>query len=242
MQRIHLLGIPIDALTEDEAVARLLSFVEEPKQHHVMTPNSEMLVEASKNTVFREVLQESSLNVPDSAGQLVMAQWTGQHLPERVTGIDTMESVCAVLPPDHPIFLLGAQPGVAERVSLLLKVRNPSLRIAGTYSGSPREEDAPSIIARIHAAAPRILFVAYGAPAQDVWIARHLKDLPSVRIAMGVGGAFDFIAGTQRRAPLFLQRLSLEWLWRLLREPRRWKRIWNAVVVFPILVLRRGRM
>lgn len=241
MPRIFLLGIPIDPVTRKEAVARIGEYLREEKQRHVMTPNSEMLVEASRNPAFGTLLNATALNLPDSAGLLWMAKLTGQSLPERVPGVDTVSALCGTLTEEHPVFFLGAAPGVAERAAATLKAKNPHLNIVGCFSGSPREEEAQAIVERIRAVSPHLLLVAYGAPAQDQWIERHLKDLPSVRVAMGVGGTFDFLAGTRKRAPSSLQKLGLEWLWRLFREPRRIRRIWNAVIVFPLLVLRYGR-
>lgn len=240
MSRIPLLGVPLDALTLEESLLRIRMLLEEPAPHHVTTPNSEMLVEATRNPAFHALLNTTALNLPDSTGLLWMARWTGQKLPERVTGVDTVIALCRGLPTEHPVFLLGAAPGVAERAAEKLIEMNPRLTVAGCFAGSPREEDAPEIVARINAARPHLLLVAYGAPAQDFWIAQHLKDLPSVRVAMGIGGTFDFLAGTRKRAPLLMQRLGLEWLWRLVQEPRRIKRILNAVFVFPILVLHHG--
>ncbi|MFA6523306.1 MAG: WecB/TagA/CpsF family glycosyltransferase [Candidatus Peribacteraceae bacterium] len=237
--KLTLLGIPIDAVTMDQAVSRILHLLESHRQHHVATPNSEMLVEASENEVFRRVLQTTSLNIPDGAGLLFAARFTGTRLPERVTGVDTFQHLCLVLTGEHPVFLLGARPGVAEKAAEILKSQNPRLKIAGTFAGSPKETDTREAIARINASNAAFLFVAYGSPAQELWIAKHLPSLTSVRVAMGVGGSFDFVTGVQKRAPVVFQKLRLEWLWRLIREPRRWRRIWNAVVVFPLMILRR---
>jgi N-acetylglucosaminyldiphosphoundecaprenol N-acetyl-beta-D-mannosaminyltransferase len=241
MARVQLLGVPLDPVTADEAVAALLDYVRSSAQHHVMTPNAEMLVAASRDARFRDLLNQTALNLPDSAGLLWMANWTHQYLPERVTGVDTVTSLCARLTPDQSVFFLGAAPGVAEKASIILRMKFPNLRIAGTYGGSPSTAEAPEIVERIQQASPSVLLVAYGAPAQDLWIDHHLKNLSSVRLAMGVGGTFDFIAGTQVRAPKLLQRLHLEWAWRVLLQPSRWKRILNAVIVFPLLVVRHGK-
>jgi N-acetylglucosaminyldiphosphoundecaprenol N-acetyl-beta-D-mannosaminyltransferase len=241
MERVQLLGIPIDALTASAAIERLYSFLEGESQHHVLTPNNEMLVEASRNPEFCDVLQESSLNLPDSTGLVVCARMTGQRLPARVTGVDTVMALCAKLPDSLPVFLLGAKEGIAKKAAEHLHAQNPHLQIVGTYSGSPRDDDAREICARINASQPRLLLVAFGAPRQDLWISRYLTELPSVRVAMGVGGTFDFLAGRVCRAPKLVRVLGLEWAWRFLLEPWRAKRMWNAVVVFPWLVLRYGR-
>jgi N-acetylglucosaminyldiphosphoundecaprenol N-acetyl-beta-D-mannosaminyltransferase len=241
MQRVSLLGVPVDPVTAGESLRRLHDFLEGERQHHVMTPNAEMLVHAARHPSFASLLRTTDLNLPDSAGLLWAARWTGQSIPERVTGADTVERLCASLREDQPVFLLGGKPGVAEKAGLILRSRNPKLRIAGTYAGSPRPEDAEEILRRIREASPRVLFVAYGAPAQDEWINAHLSSIPSVRLAMGVGGTFDFLAGIRTRAPLWMRTAHLEWAWRLLLEPSRWRRILNAVVVFPWLVVRYGK-
>lgn len=241
MPRILLLSVPVDAVTADEATARILQMLRESAQSHVMTPNNEMLVEAVHNAPFRTLLGRTALNLPDSTGLLLAARFTGQALPMRVTGVDTVERVCASLDASCPVFLLGGAPGVAEMAAGALVAKNPSLAVAGTFAGSPREEDAPAIVERINRSGARLLLVAYGAPAQDLWIDRHLPSLPSVRVAMGVGGTFDFLAGVQKRAPKAVRRLGLEWLWRLVHQPSRLPRIIRATVRFPLLVLRHGR-
>lgn len=241
-KKVFLLGVPLDPLTLNQAIERIRSFLKEPRFHHVVTPNSEMLVEASRNATFHSVLVAADLHLPDSVGLVKMAKRTGQHLPERVTGVDTVQRLLVDLPSEHGVFLLGAAPGVAEVAAKKLREKNPHLRIVGTFSGSPRMEEAPEILRTINAADPHLFLVAFGSPAQDLWIDRYKADLHGVRVAMGVGGTFDFLAGNVQRAPRIFRSMGLEWLWRLIQEPRRIKRIWNAVVIFPWLVFsRRGK-
>lgn len=241
MESIALLGVSIASVTMTEALQQLHTLLQDGRQHHVMTPNSEMLVAATRDAAFRAVLNAADFAVPDSVGLLWMARMTGQRLPVRIAGVDLLTRFLEELPAEHSVFLLGGGEGIAERAAVALRHGNPRLRIAGTYAGSPSPADAPAILAAIRAAAPAILLVAYGAPAQDVWIHEHLPSMPSVRLAAGVGGTFDFWAGQQRRAPAFLRAVGLEWLWRVLREPRRIGRIFTAVVLFPLLTLRYGR-
>ena len=238
MGRISLLGIPIDSLTKEEALTKLRSMLGGSAEHHVMTPNNEMLVESTKNAAFQSVLKGSDLNLPDSTGLLFAARLTGQSLYERVPGVDTVQELLKNLGPEHPVFFLGAAEGIADRAAAVMQKQNPRLKVAGCYSGSPRDS---GLVERINAAKPHLLLVAFGAPKQDLWIAHHLKQMPSVRVAMGVGGTFDFLAGKIRRAPGVLRALGLEWLWRLFQEPRRIGRILRAVIVFPLLVLRYGK-
>jgi len=159
------------------------------------------------------------------------------ELPERVTGVDLMERMCLLAAEKkHSIFLLGAADGVAEKTAEKLKQKYPELQIVSTFAGTPNEGDDKQIVEYINAFKPELLFVAYGAPKQELWIDRNLKHLDTVKVAIGVGGAFDFISGLQKRAPKFFQKYGIEWMYRLYRQPTRAKRIWNAVVKFPIKI------
>lgn len=238
MARVTLLGIPIDPLTMQEALNQLKAFLQSERPHHVMTVNSEMLVESTKNPKFRKVMQQTSLNLPDSHGVVWAAIKTGQQISERVAGVDCVSRLCEELTDDTPVFLLGAGEGISEKAANVLKAKNPHLNIVGAFAGSPSKEAANDIVSRINSARPTFLLVAYGAPKQDLWIHEYLPGLPSVRVAMGVGGTFDFLAGNKKRAPQWMRALGAEWLWRLVLEPRRIGRIVNAVVVFPWLVIR----
>src|SRR3989338_7744464 len=146
--RVALLGIPVDSVTQEEAVHTLHRFLDDGRARHVMTPNSEMLVWAAQNPAFHALLRRSAFNLPDSSGLLWMARWTGQKIAERVTGVDTVERLCAELTEEHPAFLLGGVAGVGGRASEILCARNPRLRVVGTCAGSPRAEDVEEILRR----------------------------------------------------------------------------------------------
>jgi len=216
----------------NEAVARVTEFVVNGGAHIVVTPNPEICLAAQGDAAFLEILNRADLAVPDGFGLLLVARILGAPLRERVTGVDLMNRIAeAAATRNWRIYLLGGEPGVAERAAQMLQNRFPALIIAGADAGEG------GVVERIRQAAPEILFVAFGAVKQEKWIAAHIAELPSVKVAMGVGGAFDFLAGKARRAPSFLRVLGLEWLWRLIIEPRRARRIWNAVVRFPIAVV-----
>ncbi len=240
MQRVTILGVPIDPVTMDQAIDRIRTMLNGGK-HHVMTPNSEMLVEAAQNAAFRSLLHTSALNVPDSAGLLWAARMTGQRISERIAGVDLVTELCTKLGSEHPVFLLGGRDGVGVRTGDMLRKKNPRLVIAGTFEGSPSEEDAAEIISRINDSGAHLLLVAYGAPKQDLWIGTHLHALHSVHVALGVGGTFDVVSGVVKRAPKFFRTLGFEWLWRVMHEPWRIGRILTATVRFPLLVLRYRR-
>lgn len=233
----------------------------------IVTPNPEMLLAASRNSEFMTVLNRAWMSIPDGIGILWAATFQEKArgkgramrflkalsslaalvfapsecreiFSERISGVDLMESLCsASRKHGTKIFLLGAKPGIAEKVKQFLEARHPEVRIVGTFSGSPHEDDFSAIQALIAETQPELLFVAYGAPAQELWIAKHLRELKPVKIAIGVGGAFDFLGGARKRAPKWMQKTGLEWLYRLIQEPSRLRRIWNATVKFPWKVM-----
>jgi N-acetylglucosaminyldiphosphoundecaprenol N-acetyl-beta-D-mannosaminyltransferase len=159
----------------------------------------------------------------------------GMKLKERVTGVDLFWALCKLSEDrGYRIFMLGGDPGVAKIAAQRVRLIHSKARIIYTYEGSPREtKKIRQLINHTH---PNILFVAWGAPKQDIWIAENLKKFHSPLVAIGVGGTFDFIAGVRARAPKWMQRLGLEWLYRLFQEPKRFGRIWTAVVRFPMAV------
>ncbi len=233
--RLSIFGVPIDAVTLLEATDRLCQMLQEEGQHHVLTPNPEMLLAARSNEIFCSVLQSSALNVPDGYGLILASLFLGNPLPERVAGIDLLTALCLRI--EGPVFLLGAEEGVAARAGEALRLQNPSLIIAGTHGGSPNPSEEEEILLKINASGAKLLFVAFGSPRQDLWIARNLTRMSGIRVAMGVGGSFDFLAGVRSRAPHWMRSVGFEWLWRLVQEPKRFRRILRAVFLFPLLVL-----
>lgn len=191
----------------------------------ICTVNPEFIMDAQDDPAFAAALRRADLRVPDGVGVLWAAKRQGVRLAERVTGSDGIYQIAQVAAAQGwRLFLLGAAEGVAARTAELLRARSPGLQVVGCYAGSPDEAAWPAIQAYLAAARPDILLVAYGHPRQDLWIDRHRHELPAA-VAIGVGGAFDFVAGVTRRAPLWIQRLGLEWLYRLIRQPWRWRRM-----------------
>jgi N-acetylglucosaminyldiphosphoundecaprenol N-acetyl-beta-D-mannosaminyltransferase len=221
---VDILGVRVDAVTYRDTLDIITRWIEQRTPHQIATANPEFVMAAQQDAVFRQVLAEADLCVADGVGLLWAARRLGVVLPERVTGSDLTPLVAQTAAQrGWRLYLLGAAPGVAERTAHLLEQQSPGLRIAGVYAGSPAAAEAPAIVQRVTEAQPDVLLVAYGAPAQDLWIARHKAEL-AVPVVMGVGGAFDHIAGVQRRAPLWVQRMHLEWLFRLATQPWRWRR------------------
>ena len=221
---ISILDIPVHDVTTVETLALIDQFVRERTPHQLCTVNPEFIMMAQQDTEFKRILNQSALNLPDGIGVLWAAQRVGHPLRERVAGSDLVGLIAdRAQRTGWRIFLLGAAEGVAERAAIILHARYPQTHIVGTYAGSPQVEDETDIIARIRLSGADILLVAYGAPQQDKWIARN-SEPTGVAVAMGIGGSLDFIVGTQQRAPRWMQRLGIEWLYRLVREPWRWRR------------------
>jgi N-acetylglucosaminyldiphosphoundecaprenol N-acetyl-beta-D-mannosaminyltransferase len=226
-RRIDILGIPVSIITYAEWLSLIGTWLAEERgtPHHVCTVNPEFLMIARSDSNFANILRRADLTVPDGVGLLWASRRLGQPLPERVTGSDGVPLIAERAAREGwSLFLLGAGQGVAQRAADELVRRYPGLKIAGVYSGSPAGNEEAGIVARVNASGADILFVAYGAPEQDKWIARNLPRL-HVTMAMGVGGAFDFIAGVVPRAPETMRRLGLEWLYRLYLQPWRFRRM-----------------
>jgi len=222
---IEILGVRIDDVTLDETMEAIATFIRSGCPHQIVTVNAEYLVAARRDPEFARVLRQSALNVPDSIGVVLAARWLGHPLRERVTGSDGIYHIARLCAErGFRLYLLGAAPGVAERVAAILGERYPGLDVCGTCSGSPRASEEHAIARRIRAAQADVLLVAYGQAPQEKWIARNLSRTGAL-VGIGVGGAFDFVAGVQRRAPPWMRRAGLEWVYRLVREPWRWRRM-----------------
>ncbi len=240
MTTVDILGVPINDTTYDAALARVQEFLREGGLHQIATVNPEFVVLAQTNAEFMRVLKQTCLNVPDGVGLLWAARRMGHPLRTRVTGQELVDLIAGLATKTGDgIFLLGARPGVAERAAESLKARHKGLHIAGCFAGSPLQTEDDQIVARVNQTGARILFVAYGPPQQELWLARNAARLQA-RVGMGVGGTFDTLAGIVPRAPGWMRQAGLEWLYRLVREPRRLKRQ-LAIPYFIWLVLTRAR-
>lgn len=226
--RVSLLNTRIDKVDLDDAVAQIDRFVRDGVPHQVVTVNVDFLRLGEEDPTFRDLINTSDLVVADGMPLVWGSRMLGDALPERVTGVDLL-SACARLSAEkgYSIFLLGATPGVAEEAANVLRGKYPGVRIAATYAppmGPFSEAEEEKMVRLVQEVQPDMLFVAFGAPKQDRWIRRHMHQL-HVPVCMGVGGSFDFLAGRTHRAPSWMQDRGLEWLYRVIQEPRRlWKR------------------
>ena len=240
ISRLRILGVPADAITYDKWMERIGVWIRAGNgARHVCTVNPEFIMIAQRDPIFFNILNRAALCVPDGVGLLWASRQLDAPLPERVTGSDGVPLIARhAAEQGWRIFLLGAAEGVAARAAAILQSRHPRLLIAGAHSGSPAESAEDEIVAMVNASGADILFVAYGAPAQDKWIARNLPRL-GVSVAMGVGGSLDFIAGVAPRAPQWMRERGIEWLYRLIRQPWRMRRMLR-LPRFVFAVLRRA--
>ena len=226
-KQVEILKVPIDDVSNVEAMERLKIFLEEPNLKKVYTPNPEIVMLAQDDTELLRIIQEADLVLADGIGLLIASKIKGLGLKERVTGIDTMEQLLIYsAEKGKSIYLLGGKPGVAEIACKNIEEKYKGIKIAGFHHGYFQDKDEKEIIDNINRSKPDILFIALGAPKQEKWIDKY-KNILECRLVMGVGGGVDIYAGTAKRAPLIFRKLGLEWFYRLIKEPWRIKRMMN---------------
>jgi N-acetylglucosaminyldiphosphoundecaprenol N-acetyl-beta-D-mannosaminyltransferase len=234
-RRVDILGVGFDRVALVDAVAEIEQRLDRGDRTFIVTANPEFVMLCREDREVAAIAAAADLVVPDGTGAVVAARLLGDPLPGRAPGRLLVDRLAAVASERRlSMFLLGAGPGVAERAAATLRGRHPELRIAGTYAGSA--DDDADVVPRVAAATPDIVLVAFGMPRQERWIARNLPGLPSVRVAVGVGGSLDYLAGTATPPPGIVHSVGLEWLWRLVRDPKRWRRQ-RVLPRFVLLVL-----
>jgi N-acetylglucosaminyldiphosphoundecaprenol N-acetyl-beta-D-mannosaminyltransferase len=225
VRSVRILGVRIDDVTYEQAVALVERFVAERGPHAIATPNPEFVMLARRHPAFRAALESVALAVPDGIGLLLAARWLGRPLRQHVRGTDLVHRLAAhSVPRGWRWLLLGAAGGVASEAAAALRQAYPGLQVVGALPGSPRPADDAWVRQEIRALGPiDLALVAYGAPAQELWLQRNLEplDLP---VGIGVGGVLNFLAGRVPRAPGWVRRIELEFLYRLWVEPWRWRR------------------
>lgn len=233
MDQVHVLGVRVDCLEMEAALVRIAQLVEAGGHHLVATVNPEFVMRARVDPDFARVLESADLCLADGSGVVWAARRQGCAMREPVTGVDIIPPLAALCARQHfRLFLLGAAPGVAAELASRLRSDHPELDVAA-HAGSPNPSADAETLALIRAHQPHVLLVAYGHPNQELWIDR-MHDSLGVTVAMGVGGAFDYLTGRVPRAPAWMRRSGLEWLFRLIRQPWRIRRM----AVLPIYALR----
>lgn len=224
MKSLEILGCRLDDLDADAATDAIIGLAREGRGAQIVTLGTEMVVHAQRDRRYRDVVNACALSLCDTVGLLAVARSRGANLRERVTGVELVEHLCARSAPEGiSIFLFGGAPGVAEEAARTLQQRYPGLRIAGTRNGFFAPEESAAIAQQIRASGAQVLFVGMGFPRQELWLAEYLRE-SGAGAGIGVGGSFDVISGKVERAPQAWRRLGLEWLYRLFKEPARWRR------------------
>ena len=240
--RVNILGVPVDMVDKEQASAVFAEIFSQPGCSMIVTPNSEIVQNASKDEELRSLIASADLIIPDGIGLVYASKVMGCPLSERVTGIDFLESIIARLAQTgESIFFFGSKPGVADEVADRMKKKYPGLRVAGTQNGYFQPEEEALIVKQINESGADFLCVALGAPNHERFIAQHRDEFSSVRGAIGVGGSLDVWAGNLKRAPEFYRNHGLEWLYRFIQQPTRFKRMLTLPVFMLRVIFRRGR-
>ena len=220
-ERVEILGVKVDAVTMAEAIERVERLIGAKKSSIVATANAEMLLRATHDDELRKILNLADLVVPDGAGTVWAARHLGKSMPERVAGFDLVQELMKIAPARKiKFYLFGSAPGIAEKAKIKAEALYPGIKIVGTRNGYFTSGDEPEIISQITNSGADILLAALGVPKQEKWLFKYRDEL-KIPVSIGVGGTFDVMAGVVRRAPLWMQRARLEWLFRAMLQPSR---------------------
>lgn len=221
---IDILGCRLDAIDADEATERIIAFARERAGVQVVTLGTEMVVYAQRDARFRKIVNACALSLCDTVGLLAVARRRGATIEERVTGVELIEHLCKRAAKDElSAYFFGGAEGVAADAAAILEMRYPGLVVAGVRNGFFTPDESPAIVDEIRSSKAQLLFVGLGSPRQELWLAEHLA-ATGCGVGIGIGGSFDVISGRVERAPFLWRRFGLEWLYRLIREPHRWRR------------------
>lgn len=248
MSKFNVLGVNVDRVDMKEALSIVKGFLKDGGKHKVFTPNSEIVMNALEDDKLMKALNSCDLVIPDGIGLVLASKILKKPLVERVTGIDLMEEILKYANEEEKsIFIVGGKPGVSQMACDNISKKYSGIKIAGNHNGyfkgnhtgNPGHEEELKVIDLINESKPDILFVAFGAPKQEFWIEENIDRIDS-KVFMGVGGSVDVYADVVKRAPVIYQKLCLEWFYRLVKEPWRYKRMMK-LPLFVIEVLKRGR-
>ena len=225
-ERMRVLGVPVDRVSRAGAMEIFLDLMDSGGCSLVVTPNSEIVLNASRDSELKRIIESAALVIPDGIGLVYASRMLKNPLLERVTGIDFLSDILAYLEKNgKSAYFLGGKPGIAELAAENMKAKHPGLMVAGRHHGYFNGDDEKGIVEDINRSGAEFLCAAMGSPKQEKFISDHMGEFSNVRAAMGVGGSLDVWAGTLKRAPEFYRKHGLEWLYRLLQEPSRYKRM-----------------
>lgn len=229
------LGVDVSPLSYEGIINDLRVRIGGGKQSTIIAVNPEKVMSAQRDPKVKDLINASTYQIADGVGILLAAKIKGGGITSRVTGVDMMARLLQFAESDgHSVYFYGAKEEVVTKAIANIQAQHPNIRVSGYTNGYERDEAA--LVSRIHQSGAKILFVALGSPKQELWIRRNLKSLPNVQVFQGVGGSFDVFSGTVKRAPAPFRKLGIEWLYRLLASPSRFKRQLNLpVFLFKVL-------
>ena len=220
-EKVHVLEVPFDVVTLQQATEIVKGFLGEQKQHIICTPNPEIVMEAQKDEELMNILKAADLVVPDGIGVVWASRYSEKKLTERVAGYDLVQKLLEEIEnTDHTVYFFGGAPGVSLAAAKKMQQKYPNLKIVGGHNGYFDEKEEKHILNDIKKLSPSILLVGLGAPKQEKWIYHNIR-LTNVKVAIGVGGSFDVMSGKTKRAPAIFCKLGLEWFYRLITQPTR---------------------
>lgn len=236
MSICRILGVPFADITPEEAVEKAVSYLNNNGKSMIFTPNPEMVMEARKNEEFMEILNASTMNVPDGIGIVYGSKFTSSPIKHRVAGYDLVQDVFDKMKDmGKTAYFFGGAPGIADRAKEAMEAKHKGLKVVGTANGYFDDKREKEIIAEINELKPDLLLVGIGFPKQEKWIYTHIKDL-NIKTAVGVGGSFDVMSGNVKRAPKFFINHGLEWFYRLITQPSRFARMMQLPLFMLVVI------
>lgn len=236
MSICRILGVPFADITPEEAVEKAVSYLNNNGKSMIFTPNPEMVMEARKNEEFMEILNASTMNVPDGIGIVYGSKFTSSPIKHRVAGYDLVQDVFDKMKDmGKTAYFFGGAPGIADRAKEAMEAKHKGLKVVGTANGYFDDKREKEIIAEINELKPDLLLVGIGFPKQEKWIYTHIKDL-NIKTAVGVGGSFDVMSGNVKRAPKLFINHGLEWFYRLITQPSRFVRMMQLPLFMLVVI------
>ncbi len=229
MKENKILGITISPQSKLNVLEKILLYIDQPTGFfHIVSLNPENMVVTTENELFKKVVETAQIKIIDGVGVVIAARWLGVQIGERITGVGLMEDLIKMASDRRlRVLMIGGKENLALQLSECYKDRFPEAKFKGIQGivdiKNPDKDEVDKIFSIVADYKPHLVFVAFGSPDQELWIARHKKEFANC-VVMGVGGAFDYLSGEVTRAPVFIQKIGLEWLFRLFHQPWRWRR------------------
>lgn len=240
MPKADILGVKVDSLTREEVLEQVRKFIWSDKTNYIVTPNPEFVLAAQKDDEFRNILNQADLTIPDGFGLKVASYILVQKIKDKVSGADLMFEIIKLVHEKNlklGLVVLGEGFSRAEEIVNQLRLKYQGLQVEAVEI-SINDLNNQEVVDKVNGWQPEVIFVGLGQVKQEKWIARNINSLPGVKLLIGLGGSFDYITKKKKRAPKFFRALQLEWFWRLIIQPNRFGRIFNATFKFIYLVLK----